>query len=45
MFGFDEEVTTQIPSQAQSLLEGSGEGAVLISEYKPSVDVDYLQVC
>ncbi|XP_059655669.1 uncharacterized protein LOC132302751 [Cornus florida] len=43
MFGSDEEVTTQIPTQAQSVVEGSGAGAVLISEYKPAPDVDYLQ--
>lgn len=42
MFGSDEEVKTQIPTQAQSLVEGSG--AVLVSEYKPAPDVDYLQV-
>uniref|UniRef100_A0A5B7B777 Uncharacterized protein n=1 Tax=Davidia involucrata TaxID=16924 RepID=A0A5B7B777_DAVIN len=41
MFGSDEEVTTQIPTQAQSVVEGSG--AVLVSEYKPVPDVDYLQ--
>ncbi|KAK6161582.1 hypothetical protein DH2020_004963 [Rehmannia glutinosa] len=41
MFGSDEEVSTQIPTQAQSLVEGSG--AVLVSEYKPVPDVDYLQ--
>uniref|UniRef100_A0A5B7B667 Uncharacterized protein n=1 Tax=Davidia involucrata TaxID=16924 RepID=A0A5B7B667_DAVIN len=43
MFGSDEEVTTQVPTQAQSVVEGSG--AVLISEYKPKPDpdVDYLQ--
>ncbi|KAL2242360.1 UNVERIFIED_CONTAM: hypothetical protein Sindi_0354000 [Sesamum indicum] len=41
MFGSDEEVATQIPTQAQSLVEGSG--AVLVSEYKPVADVDYLQ--
>lgn len=33
---------TQIPTQAQSLVEGSG--AVLVSEYKPVPEVDYLQV-
>ncbi|KAL8088778.1 hypothetical protein AgCh_038529 [Apium graveolens] len=43
MFGSDEEVTTQIPTQAQSLVGGSGETAVLVSEYKPSPDMDYLQ--
>lgn len=41
MFGSDEEFTTQIPTQAQSVVEGSG--AVLVSEYKPVPDVDYLQ--
>ncbi|KAH6756057.1 hypothetical protein C2S52_015251 [Perilla frutescens var. hirtella] len=41
MFGSDEEVSTQIPTQAQSLVEGSG--AVLVSEYRPAPDVDYLQ--
>ncbi|KAM7486460.1 hypothetical protein LguiA_002469 [Lonicera macranthoides] len=43
MFGSDDEVitTTQIPTQAQSVVEGSG--SVLVSEYKPVADVDYLQ--
>ncbi|XAR71503.1 hypothetical protein NMG60_11028808 [Bertholletia excelsa] len=41
MFGSDEEITTQIPNQAQSVVKGSGE--VLVSEYKPVPDVDYLQ--
>ncbi|KAL3506947.1 hypothetical protein ACH5RR_032329 [Cinchona calisaya] len=41
MFGSDEEVKTQIPTQAQSIVEGSG--AVLVSEYKPAPDVDYIQ--
>lgn len=41
MFGSDDEVLTQIPTQAQSVVEGSG--AVLLSEYKPAPDVDYLQ--
>lgn len=45
LFSPDEEVTTQIPTQAQSLVAGSGESAVLVSEYKPSPDMDYLQVC
>ncbi|EYU36649.1 hypothetical protein MIMGU_mgv1a020133mg [Erythranthe guttata] len=42
-FGSDEDVSVsvQIPTQAQSLVEGSG--AVLVSEYKPATDVDYLQ--
>lgn len=43
MFGSDEEATAQIPTQAQSLVGGSGESAVLVSEYKPSPDMDYLQ--
>lgn len=43
MFGSDDEFTTQIPTQAQTLAEGSS--SVLVSEYKPSPDVDYLQVC
>lgn len=41
MIGSDEEISRQIPTQAQSLVEGSG--AVLVSEYKPATDVDYLQ--
>ncbi|KAF4355925.1 hypothetical protein F8388_025928 [Cannabis sativa] len=43
MFGSDEEVgtQTQIPTQAQSVVEGSG--SVLVSEFKPAPDVDYLQ--
>ncbi|KAL6976085.1 hypothetical protein U1Q18_024879 [Sarracenia purpurea var. burkii] len=41
MFGSNEEVTTQIPTQAQTIVKGSGE--VLVSEYKPVPDVDYLQ--
>lgn len=43
MFGSDEDVGTQIPTQAQSVVEGSG--AVMVSEFKPVPDVDYLQVC
>ena len=42
MFGSDEEVGTQIPTQAQSVVEGSG--AVMVSEFRPVADVDYLQV-
>ncbi|XP_061373054.1 uncharacterized protein LOC133315439 [Gastrolobium bilobum] len=42
IFGFDEEVGMQIPTQAQSVVEGSG--SVLVSEFKPVSDVDYLQV-
>ncbi|CAL2275576.1 unnamed protein product [Prunus armeniaca] len=41
MFGSDEEVGTQIPTQAQSVVEGSG--AVLVSEFRTVADVDYLQ--
>ncbi|KAG2722339.1 hypothetical protein I3760_02G124300 [Carya illinoinensis] len=41
MFGSDEEAGNQIPTQAQSIVEGSG--AVLLSEFKPVPDVDYLQ--
>ncbi|XP_047957885.1 uncharacterized protein LOC125203553 isoform X1 [Salvia hispanica] len=41
MLGSDEEVSTQIPTQAQSIVEGSG--AVMVSEYRPAPDVDYLQ--
>ncbi|TXG48841.1 hypothetical protein EZV62_024716 [Acer yangbiense] len=41
MFGSDEDAGTQIPTQIQSLVEGSG--AVMVSEYKPVPDVDYLQ--
>lgn len=44
MFGSDEEVITQIPTQIQTL-SGEGSGDVLVSEYKPVPDVDYLQVC
>lgn len=43
IFCSDEEVASQVPTQAQSLVEGSG--AVLVSEFKPVPDVDYLQVC
>ncbi|KAK1583946.1 hypothetical protein Q3G72_028496 [Acer saccharum] len=41
MFGSDEDAGTQIPTQIQSLVEGSG--TVMVSEYKPVPDVDYLQ--
>lgn len=43
LFGSDEELATQIPTQAQSLVEGSG--SIRIAEFKPVPDVDYLQVC
>ncbi|XP_022969874.1 uncharacterized protein LOC111468939 isoform X1 [Cucurbita maxima] len=44
MFGFgfnDEKTGTQIPTQAQSIVEGSG--SVMVTEFKPVPDVDYLQ--
>ncbi|CAH9102077.1 unnamed protein product [Cuscuta europaea] len=41
MFGSDEEAASQIPTQAQSVVEGSR--TVLVAEYKPVPDVDYLQ--
>ncbi|KAF3682192.1 putative inositol-tetrakisphosphate 1-kinase 4-like [Capsicum annuum] len=41
MFGSDDELSSQIPTQVQSVVEGSG--SVLVSEYKPVPDVDYLQ--
>lgn len=41
MFGSDEENISQVPTQAQSLVEGSG--TLLVSEPKPSLDLDYLQ--
>ncbi|KAJ7980616.1 Cysteine sulfinate desulfinase/cysteine desulfurase [Quillaja saponaria] len=41
MFGPDEEIGTQIPTQAQSVVGGSG--VLMASEFKPVPDVDYLQ--
>ena len=41
-FGSNDESGTQIPTQAQSIVEGSG--SVMVSEFKPVPDVDYLQV-
>ncbi|GAB4825767.1 hypothetical protein Ancab_008642 [Ancistrocladus abbreviatus] len=41
IFGTDEEAGTKIPTQAQSLVEGSG--SVMMSEFKPIPDVDYIQ--
>ncbi|XP_034698536.1 uncharacterized protein LOC117924090 [Vitis riparia] len=41
MFGSDNEVFTQVPTQAQSVVEGSG--SLLVSGYKPVTDMDYLQ--
>ncbi|GAV86492.1 hypothetical protein CFOL_v3_29922 [Cephalotus follicularis] len=41
MLGSDENNGIQIPTQAQSVVEGSG--AVMVSEFKPAPDVDYLQ--
>ncbi|KAL6493402.1 hypothetical protein OROGR_032464 [Orobanche gracilis] len=37
----DKEVSTQIPTQTQS--EDEGSGSVLVSDYKPMPDMDYLQ--
>lgn len=42
MFGSDEESGTKIPTQAQSIVEGSS--SVMVSEFKPVRDVDYIQV-
>lgn len=42
MFGPDEDSGTQIPMQAQFIVEGSS--TVVVSEYKPVPDVDYLQM-
>ncbi|XP_061363562.1 uncharacterized protein LOC133307139 isoform X2 [Gastrolobium bilobum] len=39
--GSDEELGTRIPTQAQSVVEGSG--TVRVSEFQPVPDVDYLQ--
>ncbi|KAI4323926.1 hypothetical protein L6164_023499 [Bauhinia variegata] len=36
MFGSDEDVGTQIPTEAQSIVEGSG--SLLVSEFKPVPD-------
>ncbi|KAL5554509.1 hypothetical protein UlMin_041910 [Ulmus minor] len=41
MFGSDEEVGSQVPTQVQTLVEGLR--SVLVSEYKPMPNVDYLQ--
>ncbi|XP_057957087.1 uncharacterized protein LOC131150399 isoform X2 [Malania oleifera] len=41
MYGSDEEIATQVPTQAQTVVEGSGQ--VLVSEFKSVPDVDYLQ--
>ncbi|KAL2897233.1 4-hydroxy-tetrahydrodipicolinate synthase, partial [Bienertia sinuspersici] len=41
MFGSEEESGTKIPSQAQSIVEGSS--SVMVSEFKPVRDVDYIQ--
>ncbi|XP_022952960.1 uncharacterized protein LOC111455482 isoform X1 [Cucurbita moschata] len=40
-FGSNDESGTQIPTQVQSIVEGSG--SVMVSEFKPVPDVDYLQ--
>ncbi|KAL5834467.1 hypothetical protein ACOSQ4_013964 [Xanthoceras sorbifolium] len=41
MFGSDEDSGTQIRTQVQSIVEGSV--SVMVSEYKPVPDVDYLK--
>ncbi|MCL7031190.1 hypothetical protein MKW94_019569, partial [Papaver nudicaule] len=41
MFGSDEDFATKVPTQAQTMVEGSG--SLRVSEFKPSSDVDYLQ--
>ncbi|CAK7340162.1 unnamed protein product [Dovyalis caffra] len=41
MFGSNEDTGSQIPTQAQTIVEGSG--TVVVSEFKPVPDVDYLQ--
>lgn len=41
MLSPEDDAGTQIPTQVQSLVEGSG--AVMVSEYKPVPEVDYLQ--
>lgn len=38
----DEDSGLRIPTQAQAIVEGSG--SVAVSELKPAVDVDYIQV-
>lgn len=40
--GLSEESGLQIPTQAQTLVEGSA--TVAVSEYKPTPDIDYLMV-
>ncbi|XP_077227803.1 uncharacterized protein LOC143860849 isoform X1 [Tasmannia lanceolata] len=42
LFGSDEDIMTKIPTQAQSIVEGSG-GTLVVSELKPIPDLDYLQ--
>ena len=44
LFDSDEEqlVGTQIPTQVQTMVEGSG--SIRVSDYNPAPDVDYLQV-
>ncbi|XP_008813786.1 uncharacterized protein LOC103724337 [Phoenix dactylifera] len=41
LFGPEEENGVQVPTQAQSVVEGSS--TVVVSEYKPIPDIDYLQ--
>lgn len=42
LLGSDEENGVQVPTQAQSVVEGSN--TIVVSEYKPIPDIDYLQV-
>ncbi|CAM8950045.1 unnamed protein product [Rhodiola kirilowii] len=42
LFGTEDDRPMQIPTQAQSLVEGSR--SMMVSEFKPPTDVDYLQV-
>ncbi|KAK7348504.1 hypothetical protein VNO80_23062 [Phaseolus coccineus] len=41
LFGSDEEVATQIPTQVQTVVEGSG--SIRVTKFNPVPDVDYLQ--
>ncbi|KAL9683599.1 hypothetical protein QQ045_015422 [Rhodiola kirilowii] len=41
LFGTEDDRPMQIPTQAQSLVEGSR--SMMVSEFKPPTDVDYLQ--
>ena len=44
LFGSDEELGyTNIPTQTQTIVEGSGTGPIMLSDFQLSPDVDYLQ--